>query len=95
MLGGIVNTSGPDFGALLRSEAITVLQTDLALALALASTEYGGAILDKATEGARRAHEHVLPLWYDWAVPVAPADRRRVEGFPGCANVQSGRISQR
>jgi hypothetical protein len=79
LLGGVLNTTGPDFGALLRSEAITVLPTDLALALA--STEYGAAILDQATEAARRAHEHVLPLWYDRVVPLALADRRRVERF--------------
>jgi hypothetical protein len=79
LLSGVVNTSRPDFGALLRSEAITVLPTDLALALA--STEYGGAILDMASDGARRAHEHVLPLWYDRVVQLAPADRRRVERF--------------
>jgi hypothetical protein len=79
LVGGVVNTSGPDFGALLRSEAITVLPTDLALALA--NTEYGGAILDQVTHEARRAHEHVLTLWYERVVPLSPADRRRVERF--------------
>jgi hypothetical protein len=79
LLGGVVDTRGPDFGALLRSEAITVLPTDLALALA--STEYGGAILDRATESARRAHEYVLPLWYERVMPMSAAERRRVERF--------------
>jgi hypothetical protein len=79
LLGDVVNTSGPDFGAMLRSEAITVLPTDLASALA--TTEYGAATLDQVTREARQAHEQVLVLWYDRVVPLSPADRRRVERF--------------
>lgn len=79
LIGTVINARGPDFGAILRSEAISVLPADLALALA--QTEYGASVLEHVLRSAQRAQDDLLPLVYDRTVPLSAADRRRVERF--------------
>ena len=79
LIGTVVNASRPDFGAILRSEAITALPTDLALALA--QVEYGAGVLEHVLRSAQRAQDDLLALFYDRVVPLSTPDRRRVERF--------------
>jgi hypothetical protein len=69
--------NAPDFGAVLRSEAVTSLPP--ALALALSQVEYAGRGVESGSSAAEAARTAVAPLWFDRTVPLSPSDRRRVE----------------
>ena len=69
--------TAPDFGAMLRSEAVTSLPPTLALALS--RVEYVGRAVQSGSSITETARTTVAPLWFDRTVPLAPPDRRRVE----------------
>src|SRR5262245_1877242 len=55
--------SAPDFGALLRSEAVTSLPP--VLALALSQVEYAGRGVESGSAAAEAARTTVAPLWFN------------------------------
>jgi hypothetical protein len=71
--------NAPDFGAILRSEAVTSLPPTLALALS--KVEYVGQGVQSGSAAAETARATVAPLWFDRSLPLEPADRRRVEAL--------------
>jgi hypothetical protein len=76
---GATLANAPDFGAVLRSEAVTSLPP--ALALALSQVEYVGRGVESGSAVAETARTTVAPLWFDRTVPLAPPDGRRVEAL--------------
>jgi hypothetical protein len=74
---GSTLANAPDFGAVLRSEAVRSLPP--ALALALSQVEYVGRGVESGSAVAETARNTVAPLWFDRIIPLAPPDRRRVE----------------
>lgn len=70
------STIVPDFGPVLRSEAVTVLPQDLALALArLEAAARQFAIL---TSNFQLANQDVLAAWHERRVPLSDPDASRV-----------------
>lgn len=82
--------SAPDFGALLRSEAVTSLPPPLALALS--QVEYAARGVESGAAATEAARATVAPLWFDRAAPLAPADRRRVEVLRESITELGGRV---
>ncbi len=72
----VMVASAPDFSAILRSEAVTVLPPPLGAALS--ETEMAGMIVEKHTAALIAHREYVMPLWFERTVPLTPADARRV-----------------
>jgi len=75
----VVSTTLPDLGAVLRSEAVTALPHELALALA--RLEQIGHKVRIHTDGIREAHREVLPVWHERRAPLSDADASRVRTF--------------
>lgn len=70
------STTPPDFGPMLRSEAVTVLPQDLALALA--KLEAASRLFAVLTGNFQLASQEVLPAWHERRVPLSDPDASRV-----------------
>lgn len=71
-----VNMITPDWGTILRSDALMALPPGLAVALA--QTEQFARIAALQASGVAAKREQVMPLWYERSVPLSAADARRV-----------------
>ncbi|MPZ26154.1 MAG: hypothetical protein GEV12_06810 [Micromonosporaceae bacterium] len=70
------STVVPDFGPVLRSEAVTVLPQDLARALV--RLEAGSQQFAVLTSTFQRANQDVLAAWHERRVPLSDPDASRV-----------------
>ncbi|MGH3679916.1 MAG: hypothetical protein ACRDT2_06630 [Natronosporangium sp.] len=70
------STVVPDFGPVLRSEAVTVLPQELALALA--RVEAGSRQFAVLTGNLQLANQDVLAAWHERRVPLSDPDASRV-----------------
>jgi hypothetical protein len=79
-LAEVPTSSAIDLSPVLRTEAITALPNQLALALA--DVERAGRLLELSTAQLIGQHERdVLPLWYQRKIPLSPEEARRVAWF--------------
>lgn len=70
------STIVPDFGSVLRSEAVTVLPQELALALA--RLEAGSRQFAVLTSNLQLANQDALAAWHERRVPLSDPDASRV-----------------
>jgi hypothetical protein len=73
---GATLANAPDFGAVLRSEAVTSLPP--ALALALSQVEYVGRGVESGSAVAETARTTVAPLWFDLVLAIDAWVPRRI-----------------
>lgn len=76
LVGGVITARAPDFGAVLRSEAVTAIPAQLALAMV--QTELFAVGLEQSSNHVQATLTMVLPLWFDRTAPLSESDRRRV-----------------
>ena len=76
LLGSTAIAHAPDFGAVLRSEALTVIPPDLGVALS--RTEAAGAQTEDVSRQVLADFESVQDRWFDRTVPLSEPDRRRL-----------------
>jgi hypothetical protein len=76
LIASSISASAPDYGAVLRSEAVTAVPADLALALSQIESSAVG--IGKATDLVHASLDTVLPLWFQRTAPLSEPDRRRV-----------------